>query len=103
MKCIQFYLALIFNEIIYNVCLFLSYTCIGLVLNLFTKPGVEQCFGSIDQDQNFMPAVQTLLTLVGLGSQFETLEGSKVMKRESCVEKSTLKQIGQSLCWLVPS
>lgn len=41
-----------------------------------------------------MPAVQILLTLVGLGSQLETLEGSKVMKRESCVEKSTLKKIG---------
>lgn len=50
MKCIQFYLALIFNEIIYNVFLFLSYTCIGLVANVFTKPGVEQGFGSIDQD-----------------------------------------------------
>lgn len=97
MKCIQFYLALIFNEIIYNVYLFLSYACIGLVVNLLTKPGVEQGFGSIDQGQSVMPAFQTLLTLVGLGSQFETLEGSKVMKRESCVEKSTLKQVGQSL------
>lgn len=37
MKCIQFYLALIFNEIIYNVCLRPLLTCIGYAGNLFTN------------------------------------------------------------------